>query len=127
MSKLFTTVYAFEINDSLTCDLQCAGLKNVRVINKGLSSKAGQATLYIPVLNGLPLVGWASLAPNSCPETDQHVQKQVETCTLDSFALSEVSFIKIDVEGHELEVLRGPRHDCEGPSGHSCGGGREKF
>jgi len=31
----------------------------------------------------------------------------VETVTLDSLALRNVTFIKIDVEGHELEVLRG--------------------
>jgi hypothetical protein len=31
----------------------------------------------------------------------------VQTRTLDSFALEHVDFMKIDVEGHELAVLRG--------------------
>ena len=34
---------------------------------------------------------------------------QVETRTLDSFHLENVGFLKIDVEGHELAVLRGAR------------------
>ena len=31
----------------------------------------------------------------------------MEICPLDAFNLRSVSFIKIDVEGHELEVLQG--------------------
>ena len=33
--------------------------------------------------------------------------ESVKVATLDSYAYSEVSFIKIDVEGHELQVLEG--------------------
>jgi FkbM family methyltransferase len=109
MSKKFKTVVAFEINAELTKHLENLGLPKIQIINKGLSSETGKATLYIPVLNGFPLLGWASLKPGNCPDTAIHTEKAVEITTLDSFQFECVSLIKIDVEGHELEVLKGAR------------------
>ncbi len=107
LSGIAQRVVSFEINDDLLTELQAWNPGNIEVVAKGLSSEAHEATLYIPVLNGKKLVGWASLAPGNCPDTSEHVTKRVETVTLDSLALRNVTFIKIDVEGHELEVLRG--------------------
>jgi FkbM family methyltransferase len=107
LSSLYSKVYAFEINPGLTPDLVAYNPGNIEVIPKGLSSKAGKATLFTPLLNGQELHGWASLAPNNCPDTDQHVETEVEIVTLDSFALPAVSFMKMDVEGHEVEALKG--------------------
>lgn len=107
MSKRFSKVYSFEINDELTKNLAAYNPGNVEIINKGLSSREGNAVLYIPVLKGLPLTGWASLSPGNCPDTQEHIEKQVSICPLDKFGIQPVSFIKIDVEGHELEVLKG--------------------
>lgn len=113
LSKYFEHVHAFEINDELTKDLTRT-YRNVSVKNVGLSSKRGKAVLYIPLLNGqLPLLGWASLTPGNCPDTDIHLEKDVEITTLDSFNIQKVDFIKIDVEGHELEVLLGARQTLE--------------
>lgn len=109
MSKIFKKVYAFEINDELTGDLRSYNPGNITVVPVGLSSEAEEATLYIPVLNGLLLTGWASLAPGNCPDATSELTKPVKTATLDSFQLENVSFIKIDVEGHELHVLEGAR------------------
>lgn len=109
LAGLAEKVVAFEINDDLLAELEAWNPGNIEVVAKGLSSEAGEATLYIPVLNGKKLVGWASLAPGNCPDTNEHVTKPVQTVTLDSLALRGVTFIKMDVEGHELEVLRGAR------------------
>ncbi|HLW36606.1 MAG TPA: FkbM family methyltransferase [Chthoniobacterales bacterium] len=109
MSKIFSKVYAFEINDDLTGDLRNVNPGKITVMPIGLSSKAGEATLHIPVLNGLPLTGWASLAPGNCPDATGELTKPVKIATLDSFQLKNISFVKIDVEGHELHVLEGAR------------------
>jgi len=107
MAKLFPEVYCFEINPDLTGPLAAFGSERISVIAKGLSAAAGKLTLHIPVVNRIPLTGWASLEPGNCPDTDEHIEKSVEVATLDSYNLSDVSLIKIDVEGHELQVLAG--------------------
>ena len=77
LSKYFSSVIAFEINDALTHDLSRFS-KKIRVVDIGLSSSAGAATLYIPLLNGnFPLVGWASLAPGNCRDADTYLEKAV--------------------------------------------------
>lgn len=107
MARIFSKVYAFEINEGVAADLVAYPSGNIQVINSGLSSDEGDVTLYIPVLNGIPLHGWASLRSGNCPDTQTHITKTVHVQPLDSYSLSDVSFIKIDVEGHEVEVLRG--------------------
>ena len=51
--------------------------------------------------------GWASLEPGNCPDATHHLERQIELTTLDAFQLERVDLIKIDVEGHEFEVLQG--------------------
>jgi FkbM family methyltransferase len=107
MAQIFSKVYAFEINEGLASHLIEYGSKRVEIIISGLSSEERDATLYIPVSKGVVLNGWASLMPGNCPDTQEHVTKPVKVRPLDSFSLRDISFIKIDVEGHEVEVLRG--------------------
>lgn len=107
LAQIFDKVVSFEINEEQSRDLVRYGSEKINVIYSGLSSKPGQLDLYIPVLNGIQLDGWASVSPGNCPETDKHVTKTVSVNTLDSYTLREVDFVKIDVEGHELEVLHG--------------------
>jgi FkbM family methyltransferase len=107
MSKLFKNVYSFELNEELTVNLKNALIENIAIMNIGLSNKDSLETLYIPIKNGIKLFGWASLQPNNCPDTNEHLQKAVRVKPLDSFSLRDISFMKIDVEGHEVEVLEG--------------------
>jgi FkbM family methyltransferase len=112
MSKHFSKVYAFEVNNDLTNYLDSYNPGNIIVFNNGLSSKTGSATLHIPVRDdNYALIGYGSLSPGNYPNTTekivQEITKNVTLCTLDSFNLLDVDFVKIDVEGHELEVLKG--------------------
>ena len=107
LSRLFRKIYAFEINDELLDDLRAYNPGNIEIIGTGLSSSEGEAIFYIPVEKSFPLTGWGSLAPDNYPQADSHLTKVVRVRPLDSFSLQDVSFIKIDVEGHEADVLRG--------------------
>jgi hypothetical protein len=48
--------------------------------------------------NGLKLGDWLGMNQN---------QYSVQTRTLDSYGLRDIGFIKLDVEGYELQVLKG--------------------
>ncbi|MDX6743823.1 FkbM family methyltransferase [Actinocorallia sp. A-T 12471] len=70
-----------------------------RVIAAAASDRDGVATLYSPPTG--PLVGVSTL------ERAEGVASTVKTITLDALNLSDVRFLKIDIEGHELPALRG--------------------
>jgi len=79
--------------------------KNVDIYPVALSSKLGQGQLHIPVdVTGQEHDASGSLVSRYL-ETSRRFE--VEISTLDAFAFENVRFIKIDVEGHELEVLKG--------------------
>jgi hypothetical protein len=75
----------------------------VIVHNAAVGSIEGHLNLHVPIINGTPLPTRASFTPT---EFD-NLQLQVPVVTLDSIDLRCVSFIKIDVEGYEMDVLRG--------------------
>jgi FkbM family methyltransferase len=107
-SRLFKKVHAFEINPFHSRDLVAYGAKNVEIHQMGLSNRSGDAVLYTPIHpTGLRLESWASLDPSNCPEACRLEECQVQVGRLDDFGFQECSFLKIDVEGHEVEVLQG--------------------
>lgn len=80
------------------------GLANVKVLSAGASDEAGSA--WMQTANGAS--GLSRVAAPS--ETGFHVS----LTTLDHLLASRIpALIKIDVEGHELSVLRGARHTLE--------------
>src|SRR5579862_4288338 len=83
---------------------------NVQVINAALSDQEGEAPIWLPA-RGHGTEGVASL------EHQAARGKSTEICvrltTLDALDLRDVGFVKIDVEGHELAVLRGARSTLE--------------
>ena len=107
LSRLYQKVVAFEPNKNVASPLIAAALPNVEIIHAGISSREGTARLFIPFVNGMVLPGWASLDEGNCPEATKIVPQEIPLRTLDSFEFQNVGFVKIDVEGHELEVLRG--------------------
>jgi FkbM family methyltransferase len=108
-SNMFKEVLVFEPNPNLTGDLESAGFDNVTIIHKALSSVAGVNLLRIPIQGKQLLDGWASLESVIDVDTDEFQELSVETIRLDDLKLEDVGFIKIDVEGHELDLLEGAR------------------
>jgi FkbM family methyltransferase len=108
MSRLFRKVYAFEIDRETSRDLKDCRLPNVEVFDVGLSNRAGEATLRVPVLgSGRRLDGWASLESDHCPDAQHYIEKAVSLKPLDQFGIEDCSLLKIDVEGHERQLLEG--------------------
>jgi FkbM family methyltransferase len=102
-AQLFRYVESFEPIPLCAKIISSSKLRNVTVHNTALSNQHGQATLNIPATGGPEATSFASLS-NQFAEADTLT---VDLQTLDSFEFSEVDLIKIDVEGHELEVLQG--------------------
>ena len=79
-----------------------------------LSDESGTAVIRAPK----GYLGWATIDPNNDVEQNLRVtyddkveaklvEYNIPTRTLDSFNFKNIGFMKIDVEGHELGVLRG--------------------
>jgi FkbM family methyltransferase len=101
-------VYAFEPvpdHERRLATLACRGNLDYRIA--AASSTAGWMTLYIPVVEGIEQQGLASSNANPLAH-NRHIDVRVET--VDEVLSDEprpISFMKIDVEGHEREVLAG--------------------
>lgn len=104
-------VDSFEINPDLTSRITPAMPSNVFVHRVALSDRTGHADLWIPA-GGPGSEGRASFEPGYPSET-RRTRRSVATSRLDDFDLTDVGFIKIDVEGHELAVLEGASHLLE--------------
>lgn len=103
LSKLCARVEAFEPNPACIAVLEAYGARNIRTHNVGLSSHSGMLDLHTPVVDGKELAPFATV---NVPATN-YVSRTVAVRRLDDYGFTPVSFIKIDVEGHELEVIRG--------------------
>jgi FkbM family methyltransferase len=82
----------------------------VTVLHCALSSRAGQGDLLIPIENGKRIAGFATLEPRerdgkTCRVPLRRLDDVCRELLADTPA--KISFVKIDVEGHELEVLQG--------------------
>jgi FkbM family methyltransferase len=78
---------------------------NVHVFCVALSDHVGEGELFVPT-GGRGSEGLSSLVP---PPADGPERKRVKVplCRLDDLGFEDVGFVKVDVEGHELEVLSG--------------------
>lgn len=106
-SKFCKQVEAFEPNFNCTKMLHAYAdrKKNVKVYNVGLSNKNGNSVLYIPKIENRNTLN-AGLGSVNDPGGER-AKMQIELRCLDDYNFNNVGFIKIDVEGHELEVLNG--------------------
>jgi FkbM family methyltransferase len=103
LAKMSPRVESFEPNESICRELSEALPGNVTMHNVALSDGSGSAMLWSPGTS-FGTEGRSTLTAGGHPGW---VGQQVRTALLDDFEFSDVGFVKIDVEGHELEVLRG--------------------
>lgn len=107
LARQFALVHAFEPNPSLTKGLRDGAATNVRIWPVAVSDQLGHFELQVPIVRGVNLDGWGSLEKQWFEELDGVESISVDTITIDSLQLDDVDFIKIDVERHELPVLKG--------------------
>lgn len=77
-----------------------------------LGDRAGEITLAMPVLDGIAQEQWASTAKDYAAHLSARVTVErfaVPLMRLDDLGLSDVTAMKVDVEGAEYEILRGAR------------------
>ena len=109
LQRLATRCIAFEPNPSLSWGLKRA-LPGVEIHQAAVSAVECETTLRVPMVNGIPYTGWATIEPkNQLTELPPHVVEEIKVRTVrpDRMALGDIGFVKIDVEGHELDVIAG--------------------
>lgn len=109
LSRLSSRVLAFEPDEEMFSLLRRAAPANVTVYNYALSNASGVRQFRVPVEGDTPIVTLGSLANVAGPS----VVREVMTRVLDNWMGMDIGFIKIDVEGHEVEVLAGGRQLLE--------------
>ena len=110
LSRMARQVYAFEPIPEYAERIRRLKVRNIVVENVALSSRKGHATLRIPLVSSQGEdKGMASLEPRVV--VDERLSRTVDVPLrrLDDYEIRNVTFIKIDVEGHEEEVLDGGR------------------
>lgn len=100
-------VTAFECNPEVRKvferNVELNGLKNILIRHEALSDQTGEAEFHVPALTGS---GGGSLR-DLHPEEGESQKFSVKLLPLDSLTLEKIDFMKIDVEGAELAVVKG--------------------
>lgn len=106
-------VYAFEPIPRYARFLAATFRDRVIVEAVALSDRDGARRLRIPTAN----LALATIEPANtlamAPRSGTIAEIDVRCRHLDSYGLDDVAFVKIDVEGHELAVLKGARATLE--------------
>jgi FkbM family methyltransferase len=102
-------VIAVEPSSALCDRLRKAYPKNVIVHQCALSDESGAASLRVPILDGNAEFGLATLEVGNSLIDRSTTEVVIRKVALDDLGLTDVGFVKIDVEGYELAVLRGGR------------------
>ena len=84
-------------------------IKNAKFFNTAMSNSIGESNLFFDK----PGTGWASMYKADIPGHNIlfEYSEKIKIDTIDNFCrsmgLNKINFLKIDVEGHELDVLKG--------------------
>jgi len=105
--RVFSFEPVAENYDILTTVIRSAHLANIQSFYAALGSRAGKVEILIPDLGGFADYYWAHVATSG----EGGRRELVEVVALDTLwkdkTISRLHFIKCDVEGSELEVIRG--------------------
>lgn len=107
LARLSKNVHAFEPSRQMADVLRQTSAANVEVHEVALSDREGQAELLIPQGEQGAVHGLASLEPQVAQAAQSCVALNVPMARLDAVVHDDVAFVKVDVEGHELNVLNG--------------------
>ena len=108
-SNLFKKVYSFEpiprLYEQFKKSIEMNNIKNIEAYNYGCSDKNEQKIIYENYKN----VGGSSLIDIYGSDTDK--KEKIKLIRLDNFLYNKkIDFVKIDVEGYELFVLKGMKN-----------------
>jgi FkbM family methyltransferase len=108
LAQLCESVICFEPIPWMAQSLREKMPRNVDVRQQAVSDRVGRAQLRIPYAGDVEMHGTSTIEAENPLEAATHEKiVDCECVTLDSAVDRKVGFIKIDVEGHELAVLRG--------------------
>ncbi|MEI7805214.1 MAG: FkbM family methyltransferase [Hyphomicrobiales bacterium] len=109
LQKLSLACIGFEPNPIQYAQLQ-KRFSGAQIENCALSDRSGEVELRVPIVRGVSYDGYGTIETSNtlsdfggCPQR----RFTVKTCTLDEFEITNVGFVKIDVEGHEIDALNG--------------------
>ncbi len=109
LSEVGAVIHAFEANPTFADFAKRSLGARAHVHQLALSNASGQASFFVPLAEDGSELHLAGNLKNSHSQFERQTVIKVEVRTLDSFAFTNVQFIKVDVEGSELEVLEGAR------------------
>jgi FkbM family methyltransferase len=107
LSELADRVVAFEPNPDYALFARVMLRGRAEVHRLALADRPGRAAFRVPIDHDGTVLHLAGSLKGTHGQFPRERSYQVEVRTLDSFRLSDVRFIKVDVEGSEREVLDG--------------------
>ncbi len=110
LSQISREVQAFEPNPKMFHLLSASAPSNVHTHEVALSNADGEAELILPIQRSGRFSNQGATLQSKKMDDDKAFETMTVTQKpLDSYGFQGVSFIKIDVEGFELEVIDGAR------------------